>query len=169
MGNTLVHTVMYSYYAISALGPRYRRYLWWKKYLTVFQMVIKIFMIRHNKQILLVTVYHCDKPYYQYRCSISKLQLFTCMDDNNNISRYPFSIYVCRFFQVSIHEGTIITREKSNGERNYGKNWEKENLFFSSPSKTQIILECCSIANFISDRLSDHWLSSSRVLAQNQK
>ena len=30
---------MYSYYAIAAMGPAYQKYLWWKKYLTVFQMV----------------------------------------------------------------------------------------------------------------------------------
>ena len=39
MLNSFVHVVMYSYYAIAALGPAYQKYLWWKKYLTVFQMV----------------------------------------------------------------------------------------------------------------------------------
>lgn len=31
--------IMYTYYLISALGPSFRRYLWWKRYLTVIQMV----------------------------------------------------------------------------------------------------------------------------------
>ena len=39
MVNCAVHTVMYFYYAISALGPEYRHLIWWKKYLTTFQMV----------------------------------------------------------------------------------------------------------------------------------
>ena len=39
MINSAVHTVMYFYYAVSALGPRYRHLIWWKKYLTTFQMV----------------------------------------------------------------------------------------------------------------------------------
>ena len=39
MINSFVHMVMYSYYALAALGPAYQKYLWWKKYLTVFQMV----------------------------------------------------------------------------------------------------------------------------------
>lgn len=30
---------MYSYYLFSALGERYQRFLWWKKYLTALQMV----------------------------------------------------------------------------------------------------------------------------------
>lgn len=37
--NTFVHIVMYSYYLFSALGPRFQKYLWWKKYLTALQMV----------------------------------------------------------------------------------------------------------------------------------
>jgi len=30
---------MYIYYALSALGPRYQKYLWWKKYMTTMQIV----------------------------------------------------------------------------------------------------------------------------------
>jgi hypothetical protein len=37
--NTFVHIVMYFYYMISAMGPKYQKYIWWKKYLTTFQMV----------------------------------------------------------------------------------------------------------------------------------
>lgn len=32
---------MYSYYMLSALGPKVQKYLWWKKYLTALQMVRK--------------------------------------------------------------------------------------------------------------------------------
>lgn len=37
--NTFVHIIMYTYYLLSAFGPRIRPYLWWKKYLTTLQMV----------------------------------------------------------------------------------------------------------------------------------
>lgn len=30
---------MYFYYMVAALGPKYQKYIWWKKYLTAFQMV----------------------------------------------------------------------------------------------------------------------------------
>lgn len=33
------HQIMYSYYAASAMGPRLKPYLWWKKYLTIIQLV----------------------------------------------------------------------------------------------------------------------------------
>lgn len=36
--NLIVHTVMYAYYFIAALGPKYRKYLWWKKQLTLMQI-----------------------------------------------------------------------------------------------------------------------------------
>lgn len=39
MVNCLVHVIMYSYYALSALGPAYQKYLWWKKYMTSIQLV----------------------------------------------------------------------------------------------------------------------------------
>lgn len=39
MLNCFVHTIMYTYYMLSALGERVRKYLWWKKYVTMLQMV----------------------------------------------------------------------------------------------------------------------------------
>jgi phosphatidylglycerophosphate synthase len=39
MINTFVHIIMYTYYMLAAMGPRFQKYLWWKKYLTVLQMV----------------------------------------------------------------------------------------------------------------------------------
>lgn len=37
--NTFVHIVMYFYYMVAAMGPQYQKFIWWKKYLTAFQMV----------------------------------------------------------------------------------------------------------------------------------
>lgn len=31
---------MYGYYALASLGPQMHRYLWWKRYLTIMQLVI---------------------------------------------------------------------------------------------------------------------------------
>ncbi|KAF0770044.1 elongation of very long chain fatty acids protein 4-like [Aphis craccivora] len=39
--NALIHSIMYSYYFLSALGPQMKKYLWWKKYLTRLQIVSK--------------------------------------------------------------------------------------------------------------------------------
>ena len=47
MLNSFVHVVMYTYYLLSALGPRVRKYLWWKKYLTAFQLIQFVVMLTH--------------------------------------------------------------------------------------------------------------------------
>lgn len=37
--NSSIHVLMYGYYGLAALGPQVQKYLWWKKYLTIIQMV----------------------------------------------------------------------------------------------------------------------------------
>lgn len=37
--NSFIHIVMYAYYLLAAMGPRIQKYLWWKKYITVLQIV----------------------------------------------------------------------------------------------------------------------------------
>lgn len=57
--NTFVHIVMYSYYLLAALGPKVQPYLWWKKYLTAFQMVQFIAIMIHAFQLLFID---CNYP-----------------------------------------------------------------------------------------------------------
>lgn len=37
--NAFVHIIMYFYYMVSAMGPEFQKYIWWKKYLTTLQIV----------------------------------------------------------------------------------------------------------------------------------
>lgn len=37
--NTFIHTLMYGYYALAAMGPNVTKFLWWKKYLTQLQIL----------------------------------------------------------------------------------------------------------------------------------
>lgn len=39
--NSFIHVLMYAYYGLSACGSHIQRYLWWKRYLTQAQIVIK--------------------------------------------------------------------------------------------------------------------------------
>ncbi|WAR19572.1 ELOV7-like protein [Mya arenaria] len=50
--NCCVHVVMYLYYGISALGPDYQKYIWWKKYVTKFQLAQFFIVTIHNSQYL---------------------------------------------------------------------------------------------------------------------
>ncbi|RWS16814.1 elongation of very long chain fatty acids protein-like isoform X1 [Dinothrombium tinctorium] len=46
--NTLVHTVMYSYYALACAGSEMRRFLWWKKYITQLQLLQFVLIFMHG-------------------------------------------------------------------------------------------------------------------------
>lgn len=48
MLNSLVHTIMYSYYGLAALGPRVQKYLWWKRYITMIQLMQFFAVIIHS-------------------------------------------------------------------------------------------------------------------------
>ena len=39
MLNSGVHVIMYFYYFLAGMGPEYKKYLWWKKYVTKIQLV----------------------------------------------------------------------------------------------------------------------------------
>ncbi|KTG45652.1 hypothetical protein cypCar_00000553 [Cyprinus carpio] len=55
--NCIVHVIMYTYYALSAMGPAYQKYLWWKKYMTTIQLV----------QFVLITV-HIGQYFFMKDC-----------------------------------------------------------------------------------------------------
>lgn len=59
MLNSFVHIVMYFYYMVAALGPKYQKYIWWKKYLTAFQMLQFVAIFTHQFQLLFT---ECDYP-----------------------------------------------------------------------------------------------------------
>lgn len=57
--NNLVHIIMYMYYMVSAMGPEYQKYLWWKKHLTTLQLIQFFLVLFHSASAL---VYDCGYP-----------------------------------------------------------------------------------------------------------
>ncbi|XP_026680800.1 elongation of very long chain fatty acids protein AAEL008004-like [Diaphorina citri] len=57
--NSLVHVVMYSYYFLAALGPEVQKYLWWKKYITKFQLTQFALFCIHQLSLIVLS---CDMP-----------------------------------------------------------------------------------------------------------
>lgn len=45
---------MYTYYGLAAFGPAMQKYLWWKRYLTVFQMIQFVMIFTHAFQLLFI-------------------------------------------------------------------------------------------------------------------
>lgn len=52
--NSSIHVLMYGYYGLAALGPHMQKYLWWKKYLTIIQMVGVLSFFMHFFYIVFV-------------------------------------------------------------------------------------------------------------------
>lgn len=57
--NSLVHVVMYSYYFLAACGPEVQKYLWWKKYITKFQLTQFALFCIHQVSLI---IFSCDMP-----------------------------------------------------------------------------------------------------------
>ena len=60
--NCFIHVLMYSYYFLAALGPHMQKYLWWKRYLTAFQM-IQFVCIFVKSMVLVLGVAECGYPW----------------------------------------------------------------------------------------------------------
>merc|ERR1712150_306769 len=60
LNNTFVHIIMYSYYALAAMGPHMQKYLWWKKYITKLQLIQFVALVIHTGWNLFIV--DCDFP-----------------------------------------------------------------------------------------------------------
>ncbi|XP_075150957.1 very long chain fatty acid elongase 7 [Haematobia irritans] len=84
--NNFVHVCMYFYYMMSAMGPNYAKFLWWKKYMTELQIAQFILCIVHTIRAL-----------FQQQCQFSKFissllllnsSIFFCLFMNFYIQAY---------------------------------------------------------------------------------
>jgi len=60
--NYFVHSIMYSYYFLSALGPQYQKYLWWKRYLTKLQ-ILQFIIVFFKSGVNMVGLTNCGYPW----------------------------------------------------------------------------------------------------------
>ncbi|XP_054709251.1 elongation of very long chain fatty acids protein 7-like [Uloborus diversus] len=74
--NTIVHTVMYSYYGLSALGPSVQKYLWWKKHLTTFQIIQFVMVFFY---VLTLSVTNCQVSKFIIYLNVFLAGLFLLM------------------------------------------------------------------------------------------
>lgn len=71
MINSLVHVIMYFYYGLSAAGPRFQKYLWWKKHMTAIQLIQFVLVSIHISQYYFMS--SCD---YQYPIFIHLIWIY---------------------------------------------------------------------------------------------
>lgn len=72
--NSLIHTVMYTYYGLTLLGPEVRKFLWWKKYLTTVQMIQFVIVMVHSLHVLFLP--NCNFPKVLLYLSFTNAMLF---------------------------------------------------------------------------------------------
>ncbi|XP_055914039.1 elongation of very long chain fatty acids protein AAEL008004-like [Eupeodes corollae] len=58
--NLFVHTIMYSYYLLSSINPKYTKSIWWKRYITQLQLVQFGYLVFHF--IIVIVKNDCGHP-----------------------------------------------------------------------------------------------------------
>ncbi|GFQ80606.1 elongation of very long chain fatty acids protein 7, partial [Trichonephila clavata] len=103
--NSVIHIVMYSYYGLAAMGPSVRKYLWWKRYLTIAQMVQFILIILFVTVVMPLT-----------GCSAAKSSIYI-----NVIAAALFFVLFYNFYKHS------FTPKKTESEKCNGTSKKIEN------------------------------------------
>uniref|UniRef100_A0A8C1SKK3 Elongation of very long chain fatty acids protein n=1 Tax=Cyprinus carpio TaxID=7962 RepID=A0A8C1SKK3_CYPCA len=77
--NAAIHVLMYLYYGLAAFGPKIQKYLWWKKYLTIIQMIQFHVTIGHTA----LSLYSdCPFPKWMHWCLIGYALTFIILFGN---------------------------------------------------------------------------------------
>lgn len=97
--NSFIHVIMYSYYFLAAMGPQMQKYLWWKKYLTILQIV----------QFLIVFV-HTLQVQFQPSCKFPK-SIAMLLTSNAGLFTYMFSAFYVRSYNRQARAAAAAARE----------------------------------------------------------
>jgi len=115
--NTFIHVIMYTYYLLAAMGPKYQKYLWWKKHLTTMQMVQFITVFFHTAQLFFID---CNFPkilaYVMCFHSIMFLGLFSNFYIQAYIKRRRLPIF--KMVQEDNKEAKEKSTKKNDGKAN---------------------------------------------------
>lgn len=84
--NNFVHVCMYFYYMMSAMGPEYSKFLWWKKYMTELQIAQFILCIGHTIRALFST--QCKFSKFISTLLLLNSLIFFCLFMNFYIQSY---------------------------------------------------------------------------------
>jgi elongation of very long chain fatty acids protein 4 len=83
--NTVVHVVMYTYYALSCLGPSVQKYLWWKRHITHIQLLQFSLAIIHCMHSLYID---CNFPKWMHYTLIGYATSFIILFTNFYLHTY---------------------------------------------------------------------------------
>ncbi|GJQ87260.1 hypothetical protein Trydic_g8771 [Trypoxylus dichotomus] len=83
--NIIVHIFMYFYYYLASLGPRYQKYLWWKRHLTELQIIQFITAFIHT---VVAWYFACGVPLFIILYFMAQSLFFAYLFGNFYINAY---------------------------------------------------------------------------------
>nr|XP_030715046.1 elongation of very long chain fatty acids protein 4 [Globicephala melas] len=83
--NSFIHVIMYLYYGLTAFGPWIQKYLWWKRYLTMLQLIQFHVTIGHTALSLYTD---CPFPKWMHWALIAYAVSFICLFLNFYVRTY---------------------------------------------------------------------------------
>ncbi|XP_026675820.1 elongation of very long chain fatty acids protein AAEL008004 [Diaphorina citri] len=90
--NNIVHVIMYFYYMVSAMGPEYQKYLWWKRHLTTLTLQFTLVFF-HSAQVL---IFDCGYPKLVAALLLLHSTIFFCL------------VSVLQFTLVFFHSAQVL-------------------------------------------------------------
>ncbi|EDW38922.1 GL13810 [Drosophila persimilis] len=87
--NNFVHVCMYFYYMMSAMGPEYAKFLWWKKYMTELQIAQFVLCIFHTLRALFSN--QCQFSKFISALLLLNASIFFCLFMNFYMQSYKKS------------------------------------------------------------------------------
>ncbi|XP_068152942.1 very long chain fatty acid elongase AAEL008004 [Drosophila tropicalis] len=99
--NSFIHIIMYAYYLLSAMGPKVQKYLWWKKYITILQIVQFLIIFVHTLQIQF-------QPNCNFPKSIAALLTF-----NAGLFTYMFSSFYVHNYKKEAKQAAEAAQAKA--------------------------------------------------------
>ncbi|XP_065083804.1 very long chain fatty acid elongase 7 [Ochlerotatus camptorhynchus] len=103
--NSFIHVCMYAYYMLAAMGPKVQKYLWWKRYLTVMQIIQFIIVFYHTLQVQF-------QPTCGYPKSIAALLTL-----NAGLFIYMFSTFYVRSYLRTARRNAAELNNNNNNNR----------------------------------------------------
>lgn len=98
--NSFIHVCMYAYYMLAAMGPQVQKHLWWKKYLTVMQII----------QFLIVFV-HTIQIQFQSDCGFPK-SIGALLTLNAGLFTYMFGSFYIRSYNRPTRNGRSVSSDE---------------------------------------------------------
>jgi len=106
--NSFIHFLMYLYYGLAALGPKYQKYLFWKKSMTWMQMIQFMLVMIHTSQLFFI---ECNYPilfaYWIFAYAIM------------------FLLFFANFYIQAYKKKPLLTKTKSQQNKSNINGYEK--------------------------------------------